>query len=294
MLSNPVFLLVLSGLLIGANFPLGKVASDAGISPILWPLLISVGAVIAMGALLWKKDALHWPDRRVLRFSLISGLISFVAANILVFAMIPYVGSGYVGLMFASSPVFTLALAIAFRFKPPNTIGILGILVGFSGACLVAVARQGGLEPTATLWLAIAFLIPITLAVGNIYRTIGWPEGTSPDVLALWTNVFASMAYLIVLLVIDQDIPLHQLADAPYAALLQLIVGGLTFPIYFRLQKFGGPVLLSQLGYIAAAVGLAAATLFLGETYPWLTWLGAVIILNGIGLTIRAQLQVNR
>lgn len=288
-LENPIFLLVATGILIGLNFPLGKVASNAGISPVLWPLLISIGAVIAMGVFLGARGELNRPSYKVLRFSLISGLISFVAANILVFALIPFVGSGYAGLMFATSPVFTLALSIAFRFKAPLKLGIIGIVVGFIGACLVALSRHSAMETGNAIWLLAAFLIPITLAIGNIYRTIGWPEGTSPDVLAFWTNAFASLGYVFVLLLLYQDLRLDELSAAPIATTLQLLVGALTFPVYFRLQKYGGPVLLSQLGYIAAAVGLAAATLFLGEHYGWLTWLGALVILVGIGFTIRAQ-----
>ena len=63
------------------------------------------------------------------------------------------------------------------------------------------------------------------------------------------------------------------------------------FPAYFALQRAGGPVLLSQIGYVAAAVGLATGTLFLGESYGALTWAGAGIIAIGIGLTVRAQMK---
>lgn len=284
-------MLVLCGFLIGANFPLGKLASNAGISPILWPLLISLGAVIAMVGFLAFRRTLTRPSGAVLRFTLISGFISFFAVNLLVFALIPFVGSGYVGIMFAASPVFTLALAIGFHLKTPNIVGIIGIGIGFFGACLVAYSRNGGTEAVALLWLALAFFIPTALAIGNIYRTIAWPQGASSDELALWTNAWVSLGYLVVLMAVERQVPIQQLAAAPVAATLQLIVGGLTFPVYFRLQKYGGPVLLSQLGYIAAAVGLAAAILFLGESYPFLTWVGAAIILAGIGLSIRAQLM---
>ena len=41
----------------------------------------------------------------------------------------------------------------------------------------------------------------------------------------------------------------------------------------------GGPVYLSQIGYVAAAVGLFSGTLFLGERYGLLTWLGAAVII---------------
>lgn len=288
-LENPIFLLITAGVLIGLNFPLGKIASNAGISPILWSLTISAGAVLTMGPALALKGQIKRPGFKVLRFSCISGLISFVAANILLFAVIPHIGSGYTGLMFATSPVFTLAFAIAFGFKAPVRMGILGIGVGFIGACAVALSHNSLIEGGNTYWLIAAFLIPITLAAGNIYRTIGWPEGASPDVLALWSNTFASLAYIVILLFLYKNLRLSDLAAAPLAATLQFMVGGLTFPIYFRLQKYGGPVLLSQLGYIAAAVGLAAATAFLGERYGIFTWLGAAVILVGIGFTIRAQ-----
>jgi drug/metabolite transporter (DMT)-like permease len=61
------------------------------------------------------------------------------------------------------------------------------------------------------------------------------------------------------------------------------------FAFFFRLQHVGGPVYLSQIGYVAAAVGLLSGTLFLGEHYGLLTWLGAVIIVAGVFLTTKAQ-----
>ena len=61
------------------------------------------------------------------------------------------------------------------------------------------------------------------------------------------------------------------------------------FPVYFRLQAVGGPVYLSQIGYVAAAVGLFSGTLFLGEHYQGLTWAGAVIIVAGVFITTKAQ-----
>ena len=47
----------------------------------------------------------------VLRFSLVSGFISYVVPNFLTFAAIPHLGSGLVAIMFAPSPVVT-ALAV--------------------------------------------------------------------------------------------------------------------------------------------------------------------------------------
>ena len=63
----------------------------------------------------------------------------------------------------------------------------------------------------------------------------------------------------------------------------------MTAPLAFRLQRFGGPVILSQLGYVAAASGLIVSTSLLGERYPMLTWLSAAVIAMGIAVTFYAN-----
>ena len=61
------------------------------------------------------------------------------------------------------------------------------------------------------------------------------------------------------------------------------------FAFFFRLQAVGGPVYLSQIGYVAAAVGLVSGTLFLDEQYLLLTWAGTAIIVAGVAITTKAQ-----
>jgi len=51
----------------------------------------------------------------------------------------------------------------------------------------------------------------------------------------------------------------------------------------------GGPTYLSQIGYVAAAVGVAVGLSFLGEHYPPLVWVGIAVVAAGIGLTTLAQ-----
>ena len=73
-----------------------------------------------------------------------------------------------------------------------------------------------------------------------------------------------------------------------------MMVAAMTFPVVFRLQQRGGPVLFSQIGYVAAAVGLIVATIALGERYAPLTWVGAGVIGVGIGITVLAQSRDGR
>jgi drug/metabolite transporter (DMT)-like permease len=288
---SPVFLLLMTGTLIGFNFPLGKIASNAGVSPMIWAMIVSLGVSALLLPFLIAKKKLTRPDVRTLRYVVISGSISFVVPNLLLFSAIPWVGSGYTGLMFALSPVFTLSLATMFRLKGPKMVGILGIILGLAGATVVAITRGTGPDAPPVIWIVFALLIPLSLACGNVYRTLDWPNGASPDALAFWSHSFSAVTILMVTLSTQGSLPVGDLVRAPWAALAQAVVAGLTFPAFFRLQQHGGPVLLSQIGYVAAAVGLIAATVFLSESYDTLTWIGAAVIALGIGATVLSQIK---
>ncbi len=66
------------------------------------------------------------------------------------------------------------------------------------------------------------------------------------------------------------------------------------FLMFFRLQQEGGPTYLSQIGYVAAAVGAGIGVGVLGESYPAGVWAGVAIVAAGIGLTTLAQWRTAR
>ena len=63
---------------------------------------------------------------------------------------------------------------------------------------------------------------------------------------------------------------------------------------FFRLQAVGGPTYLSQIGYVAAVLGVGVGVAFLGETYPAGVWAGVAVVAAGIALTTIAQLRALR
>jgi drug/metabolite transporter (DMT)-like permease len=75
----------------------------------------------------------------------------------------------------------------------------------------------------------------------------------------------------------------------PLLVFAQVAVAATMFAFFFRLQQIGGPIYLSQIGYVAAAVALLVGVLFLGERYALLTWLGAGIVTIGVIMTTRAR-----
>jgi len=74
----------------------------------------------------------------------------------------------------------------------------------------------------------------------------------------------------------------------------QVVAATVMYLTFFRLQAVGGPTYLSQIGYVAAAVGVAVGVSFLGERYPPLVWAGISVVAAGIGLTTLAQARAVR
>ncbi|WP_431857825.1 DMT family transporter [Azospirillum sp.] len=286
---SAIGLLLATGGLLGLTPLFGKMATHGGVSAPLWAFVVSSGAAaVLLCALLARRGAVRLTPHR-LRYFAVTAAISYVIPNLLMFSAIPHLGAGYTGVMYTLSPVITLGLSILFRQRRPNTLGIAGIAVGFVGAVMVAATRGEAGQPAEPLWVVAGLLIPVCLAAGNIYRTIDWPKSAGPIELAVGSHVASAAMLLVGMLVMGAGGPVGSLADAPLLVLAQVAAASAMFALFFRLQAVGGPVYLSQIGYVGAAVGLVFGVSILGERYETMTWAGAAIITVGVLMTTKAE-----
>jgi drug/metabolite transporter (DMT)-like permease len=288
--SAPALLMITGGLL-GMIFPLGKFASAAGVSPVIWSFVISFGVAGTLVTVDAVRGGLRVPDAHRLRYFILAGTISYCIPNMIVFASIPHLGAGYTAIMFTLSPVITLCLSMLLKLRRPNRLGVAGIAVGFIGALVVATTRGELGQPASPFWVALGLLIPVALALGNIYRTMDWPGHAGALELAYGSHFAAAAVLLVVGFSSPWGFDPSPLAAVPLETLAQVVSSAGMFVFFFRLQVVGGPVYLSQMGYVAAALGLVSGTLFLDEQYALLTWLGAGIIAVGVAMSTRAQSQ---
>jgi drug/metabolite transporter (DMT)-like permease len=281
-------LLMTTGALLGLILPFGKIAAQSGVPPLLWTFIFSFGAtgVLCLALALRRHSFTVTP--RTLRYYAIAAAISYAIPNFLIFTVMPHLGAGYTGIMYTLSPALTLLMSIALGIRRPNALGIAGITVGFIGAVMVAATRGELGRPAEPFWVALALLIPVLLAAGNIYRTYDWPEGADPVELAVGSH-FASALMLMAVMLLQGHASFAPLAAIPFITIAQVIASAAMFAFYFRLQSVGGPVYLSQIGYVGAGVGLLSGTMLLGERYQWMTWAGAAVIVIGLAMTTRAQ-----
>lgn len=287
--NSAVGLLTITGALLGLSLPFGKIAIGIGVPPVVWAFVISAGGgCVILVALLLRGERIRFTAHK-LRYFFATAAVTYALPNLILFSVMPHVGAGYAGIMYTLSPIVTLMLSILFGVRKPNLLGIIGIGIGFVGAVMVAATRGQIGEPASIFWVAVALLMPLSLACGNIYRTADWPAGAAPLELAVGSNLAAAFILLVGVALISGLGSIGALAGAPSVTSGQVLASALMFVFFFRLQVVGGPVYLSQIGYVAAAIGLFSGTLFLGERYGLLTWLGAAVIAAGVIVTTKAQ-----
>lgn len=289
LLTSPAFLLLSTGALLGLIFPFGKMASQADVSPVVWAFIVTVvpALTLMVGKLLTRKQL--GLNIKHVKYYFIAALVSLVIPNVLTFSVIPRLGSGFTGLLFTLSPILTLVFSSVWHVRVPNALGSIAIVFGFVGAVLVAVTR-GELNSSASIWWTLAGIgIPLSLAIGNVYRTLAWPKDSNPFDLALGVNLAAAIILLIAIVIL----PAHQLPGGvesiKFIATVAALAASIMAVLHFRLQFYGGPTFLSQISYLAAAVALAFGTVFFNEQYALLTWIGAVLIVIGTMIGIVAQ-----
>ena len=289
LLQSPALLLLAVGTLLGLNFPLGKLAQAAQVPAVLWAALISLGASSLLGAWLLLRRRPVVCDAQHARYFVITALVSYALPNLLVLAAMAHLGSGPTAMMFTLSPLFTALLSRLAGLRAPARLEYWGIAIGFGGALLVALARGEAGRPAAWLWVGVGLLIPLLLALGNVYRSLDWPPRADGTWLAVGSHGVAALLLLALCALTGAWRGLPALAGVPWLAAAQVTAAVLMFPLFFRLQALGGPVLLSQIGTVGAGVGVAVGAGLLGERYPPLVWGGVALIALGIGLTVWAR-----
>ena len=197
LLQSPALLLLAVGTLLGLNFPLGKLAQAAQVPAVLWAALISLGASSLLGAWLLLRRRPVVCDAQHARYFVITALVSYALPNLLVLAAMAHLGSGPTAMMFTLSPLFTALLSRLAGLRAPARLEYWGIAIGFGGALLVALARGEAGRPAAWLWVGVGLLIPLLLALGNVYRSLDWPPRADGTWLAVGSHGVAVGAGLL-------------------------------------------------------------------------------------------------
>ena len=290
----PFACLLTGGALTGISTNLAKYAGDIGLTPLsfLFWSITSAAFILSIVALVRHEPPPF--SKRSFEYYFIAALVSVAGSNLLLFSAIPHVGAGFVALTISLPPLLTYLGALALRIETFNVIRATGVATALVGAGVLAVHKFSA--PDASIfWILIALCGPVLLAIGNIYRTLRWPDKASPSALAPGMLIAAALLLGLFSMMSDFsiEIPRKGLLPVGLIAVQSCVFAG-QFLLLFLLQKTGGPVLLSLLGSVGAIVGVPVAIFLQGEQPPEGLFLGATLIAIGVALVTWGGVKIAR
>lgn len=274
--------LLSGGLLLGVSTNLAKYAIGVGLTPLAFLFWSITGAAIILLTVALLRGERLPISARGFEYYAVAALVSVAAPNFIFFSAIPHVGAGFVALMISLPPLLTYLGALVLRIERFNIVRACGVVAALMGAGVLA-ARKFSAPDASMFWIVTALCGPIFLAIGNLYRSLRWPDNASPSALAPGMLIAAAtmLAMLGVLPHFSLSVSYESLFIIGLIALQSVIFAG-QFLLLFLLQKTGGPVLLSLLGAVGALVGVPIAVFLQGEAPPeGLLW-GASLIAIGV------------
>lgn len=280
----PLICLLVGGALLGISTNMAKYAGEIGLSPLAFLFWSIAGAATILLVIALLRHELPPLNKRSFEYYFISALVSVAGSNLLFFSAIPHVGAGFVALIISLPPLLTYLGALALGMERFQTVRALGVAAALAGAGVLA-ARKFSAPDASVFWILIALCGPVLLAIGNLYRTLRWPEGASPNALAPGMLIAAVVLLGATSILPDFSltVPLGGFLPLGLITLQAFIFAG-QFQLLFLLQKTGGPVLLSLLGSVGAIVGVPVAVFLQGESPPDGLILGASLIALGVAL----------
>jgi drug/metabolite transporter (DMT)-like permease len=195
-----------------------------------------------------------------------------------------FVDSGTAAVLNSLTPIFSLLIAgIALRVEPVTALRVIGLLLGFIGAALLA-SRELELRADASgLIGAVAVVVAaFSYAVGASYARHRI-QRTHRYVVAGGTLLFASIDAWVLALLADGGVVLPTRLETIVAiAWLGILGSFVAYVLFFFLIEHLGATMASMVTYLFPVVGVGLGVLLLGERMDVRLAIGTVLVLIGI------------
>lgn len=231
--------------------------------------------MIAAGAL-WVARPYAWSD---VVTALVGGVLVVAIPFVTMAAGMQYIPSGLGGMLYATMPLFVLALAALFlRDEPVTRAQVIRIGVGLVGVVLIAgpALVAGGLAQ-AGLGTALTLLSPLSYAAGNV-----WFRRRAPlPPLLLNAGMFAVGAVLMwpAALAIDGRVAIPA-TGAVLGVLAAMVVLTTVAPaiLNYMLVRRAGANRAALAMFLMPGFAVLFGWVFRGEQLPWLSFAGLALV----------------
>ena len=209
------------------------------------------------------------------------------AAPYLLFAVgEQHVASSTAGMLNATTPLWTVVIALATRHQQATTVRqVAGLVIGFGGAVLIFSPWQtaAGLASVGVIeCLAAAASYGISYVYMDRFLA---RRGIGPVVLSACQLGAASVLLAIALAITGAAAPQLDASVIASILILGLIGTGVAYVLNYQIIASVGATVASTVTYLLPVVAIVLGFLVLGERITLLDVAGIVLVLAGVALT---------
>lgn len=220
------------------------------------------------------------PTRRELFSLFLVGNLLWMGGNGLVLWALQFADSGFASLIVASTPIWATLIELVQYKKKPSTVLLVALLVGFLGVAALSAPSLG--KGSAQAFAVIALLIAaVSWALGSVIQTHR-PVNLPPQVMSAYHQLFASVGFLLISLLIGEPTPQPNLSA--WLAWMYLVGFGSVFAFtsyIYSLQLLPINIAMTY-AYVNPVLALFLGWLLLNEPIGLWTILGAALVLVSV------------
>ena len=279
----------LLGLIWGSAFLWIKLA-DRGFSPVEVTLArLALGAAVLFAIVLARRDPVP-RSARLWAHIAVAALFANAVPYLLFAVAEQTVDSSTAGIINATTPLFTVVLALAVRHQKNVTSWQAGGLVlGFVGAVLIFTPWRtaGGLLSAGGLECLAA---SVSYAVSYIYmdRFLA-RRGIGSVVLSACQLAAAAVMLALALAVSGVQAPHVTAENIAAIAVLGILGTGIAYVLNYQIITSEGATVASTVTYLVPVVAIVLGVVVLGESITTITLAGIALVLAGIALSRRVK-----
>ncbi|MBI1416330.1 MAG: EamA family transporter [Limimaricola sp.] len=283
--AGPVLALLGIGCAWGMNFPLSKIAVTGGFRSFgIVVLNAAIGLVVMAALLLWRRKGLPLTRPALIRYVFV-GVLGTVLPNAANYTAAQHLPAGIIALCMSLLPMVALPMALAVGVDRVTPMRVFGLLLGLTGAMLIALPEASLPDRGSVIFLPFVVLALSCYASEGVGLGRLGRAGLDPLQLLCGATVVAFVLALPLALATGTLAPPHWPVDrADMAIVFAALSNVAAYLGYVWLIGRGGSVFAAQVSYVVTGAGMVWSMALLSEAYaPWI-WAALVLVLAGVFL----------
>ena len=278
-----VLLLVL-GTIRGGATSISKFVSISDVPPLGYAMWQSLFASIILLSMAYYKTRRLPSVRGRLTYYLVCGLIGTAIPNVIFFIAVRQLAAGTMAVLLTLVPIFTYLFVIFLKIERISNHRILGVLLGFGGALIIALPKvSGGID--ISWYVALAILCPLGYSAMSVFVGVHKFSSEHPFLLAGATQLTAFIFLLPTAVIWDQFHPIWQDPGAEEWLILgHGLIAAIAYSLFFKIVELAGSVFYSFSSYIIALTGIGWGMLIFNEQHGIEFVIAVLFIFGGLSL----------